>query len=256
MDVEIEQITSQENPQNLQNNKEAITKDKPHTVSGTTYGSLDSGNNNSANSDLTFHEDQKDRDDGMDDCNDVSNYDNVDDYLSESYCKNDNVPDNASRHSGTSQKYGSVEKGEYSSGDVSLDPATSSSKPSKDATSKDLNFTDKNTVQVKNYKDRIGAWKMFIMDNCEEFMPEYLEFVKGVVDSDYLSLNISHEMLQQNKILKVIRNNLMIKYFKMFNEIAENKKGLKIADIFTKALLKETLREQLGVTIKHIKEEC
>ncbi|PHU00817.1 hypothetical protein BC332_30604 [Capsicum chinense] len=150
MDVEIEQITSQENPQNLQNNKEAITKDKPHTVTGTTSGSLDSGNNNSANSDLTFHEDQKDRDDGMDDCNDISNYDNVDDYLSESCCKNDNVPENASRHSGPSQKYGSAEEEEYTSRDVSLDPATSSSESSKDATSKDLNFADANTLQVKS----------------------------------------------------------------------------------------------------------
>ncbi|PHT43603.1 hypothetical protein CQW23_17628 [Capsicum baccatum] len=99
MDIEIEQITSQENPQKLQNNKEAITKDNPHTVAGTTSGSLDSSNNNSSNSDLIFHEDQKHGDDGMDDCDDVSNYDDVDDYLSESHCKNDSVPYNASRPS-------------------------------------------------------------------------------------------------------------------------------------------------------------
>ncbi|PHU06860.1 hypothetical protein BC332_23349 [Capsicum chinense] len=60
--------------------KEAITKDNPYTVvTGTTSGSPDSGNNNSSNSDLTFHKDQNDRDDGVDDCDDVSNYD--DDYL-------------------------------------------------------------------------------------------------------------------------------------------------------------------------------
>ncbi|XP_047252352.1 uncharacterized protein LOC107841128 [Capsicum annuum] len=57
MNVEIEQITSQENPQKLQNNNEAITKDNPHTVAVTTSGSLDYGNNNNSNSDLTFHED-------------------------------------------------------------------------------------------------------------------------------------------------------------------------------------------------------
>ena len=132
-------------------------------------------------------------------------------------------------------------------------------------------YTDKYEKGLQLYSKGV-----FIQDKCKELLPDYLKFVKGLVDSADLSLNISREILQQNKQLELIAKNVekkilselsslmkddFSKYVEFFNTYGTHLKygiyadyGMK-KDMIKDLLIYKTLNSDKEITLKQYKEE-
>ena len=82
--------------------------------------------------------------------------------------------------------------------------------------------------QGKKRNIKLYVKKVFIMDDCNELLPEWLKFIRGVVDCNDIQLNVSREILQQSRVLSQIKNIIVKKSIELMNSIAEDDDKFKV----------------------------
>ncbi len=102
-------------------------------------------------------------------------------------------------------------------------------------------------MRERRHGVKLYVRRVFIMDDAEKLMPGYLRFVRGIVDSSDLPLNVSREILQHNRLIDTIRSNSVKKVLGLLNDLANNEKE-KYATFWKEfgRVLKEGLAEDSG----------
>ncbi|CUI14452.1 heat shock protein 90, putative [Bodo saltans] len=112
------------------------------------------------------------------------------------------------------------------------------------------NVFDTSVVQANI---RLYVRRVFITDDFRDLLPRYLNFIKGVVDSDDLPLNVSREVLQESRILRVIKKKLVRKALAMIADIAASDKKLEAAKDDDEAAEAEEKKDDVTAGNKQLK---
>eukprot|EP00906_Rhabdomonas_costata_P020080 RCo029189 len=117
------------------------------------------------------------------------------------------------------------------------------------------NLFDSTQTQMTNM--RLYVRRVFITDTFSDLLPRYLNFIRGVVDSDDLPLNVSRELLQESRILKIIKKKLIRKALSMIKDLAdEDEKKLEEAEEKKKAAAAAKAADDKAEEAKEKKEDA